>query len=369
MSRRTREAFTLIELLVVIAIIAVLIGLLLPAVQKVREAAARIQSTNNLKQIGLAFASYADANGEFPHNGTWNYTAWVWGPYQGNWTFTDPRPQVSAGCSWAYKILPYIEQGNLYTNWGNPYPNGVGWTTPIKTFLDPSRGGSGLASKPYSGLNNDLYNAGPVSDYAANALLIGSGENTLSGTGGTPDFGSLWTGQPSTWKTFHRKYTTITDGSSNTVCVGTKAMATQAYSLRGANTFTQSNGTTGNTNDDPISASGPDRMGMLRAMGPDTTWYMAGNPGAMNPNDPYATDIPGSSFRVAAGWNWFEFTFQIVQDQKDLDSWNRWGSPYSGGGIFAMCDGSVRTLGYNTPNTVVIPLMTPNGGEVFQLNN
>jgi prepilin-type N-terminal cleavage/methylation domain-containing protein/prepilin-type processing-associated H-X9-DG protein len=102
-----KNAFTLVELLVVIAIIGILVGLLLPAVQAAREAARRMQCTNNLKQMGLALHNYHDANRRFPAGGNWKTPAGVVAG-RGN------RPLRGNGWAWTTAILPYIEQSSVY---------------------------------------------------------------------------------------------------------------------------------------------------------------------------------------------------------------------------------------------------------------
>jgi len=117
-NRWCRPGFTLIELLVVIAIIAILIGLLLPAVQKVREAAARLKCQNNLKQIGLSFHNYHDVMGFLPPAGSPDGTPLASKP--------GPNWLNGEGTNWAVRIMPYMEQANLYNRL--TFNGDSGWT-------------------------------------------------------------------------------------------------------------------------------------------------------------------------------------------------------------------------------------------------
>jgi prepilin-type N-terminal cleavage/methylation domain-containing protein/prepilin-type processing-associated H-X9-DG protein len=192
--RRSGAGFTLIELLVVIAIIAILIGLLLPAVQKVREAAARTQCSNNLKQIGLALHSYHDANKRLP-------------PPRGNHV---PTPLFTEYRGWMCEILPHIEQGNLanamYTN---PWSTGffANFGRPVQSYLCPSDG--------------------------RNLQVIQSGNGALTSylgvTGSDNDINLQFNGPTNgvfNISSMGIRLTDITDGTANTLMVGERPPST-----------------------------------------------------------------------------------------------------------------------------------------------
>jgi prepilin-type N-terminal cleavage/methylation domain-containing protein len=210
-SRRT--AFTLIEPLVVIAIIAILIGLLLPAVQKVREAAARMQSLNNIKQLSLAVHNAQDSRGMLPvaWNCWWHHApevsgAWVTGWYKGPW-----QSKVS-DVTLFYHLLPFIEQDNLYKagNGQSIFANAGGqrvWTAKVKTFRSPSDPTQDSKDLAYSWLEGGATFPWATASYAANFQVFGRR--------GTSAY------DPVNWQTT-LKVDTLQDGSSNTMLFAEK---------------------------------------------------------------------------------------------------------------------------------------------------
>jgi prepilin-type N-terminal cleavage/methylation domain-containing protein/prepilin-type processing-associated H-X9-DG protein len=223
-----RRGFTLIELLVVIAIIGVLIGLLLPAVQKVRETAARAQCTNNLKQIGLALQNYHDSNNGFPP-----------GYIDGNTNpSSTPDNDVGPGWGWAALLLPFVEQQNIYNQINLRIGVGLGSNAAfcqlqLKVHQCPSDG------------YQQNFTVWPTSVVVAHGNYVGCNgwEECFYGAGGNPEGGGGTDGLAGGyggsgvglfWRNSHNRVANVTDGLSNTIVIGERCAAHSPSTWTGA---------------------------------------------------------------------------------------------------------------------------------------
>jgi prepilin-type N-terminal cleavage/methylation domain-containing protein/prepilin-type processing-associated H-X9-DG protein len=330
-----RSAFTLIELLVVIAIIAILIGLLIPAVQKVREAAQRMTCANNLKQIGIAMHSYHDANGTLPNGRVHNCSSA---------TNPDPTKADLTGCqfysSWGIEILPYIEQANLAATYNNAVPNYSVGNLQNATFSQQLVKIYNCPTDPRAGLVMAPDSVAPTGSGQPNPplLFMASSYKCMAGamdTFQTFNYGGYWyeakltqQRQPHGMGPFHTdgfsglgptKLTDITDGTSSTLMVGERHTKTQLG--RGpfwADSFNLYN-------------SGAAQPLFSQALMPDYNG---------------CTSLIGG-----ANANYCK---------------NGWGSLHDGGNInFVFCDGSVHPISPNISMPVFVSLSTIAGGEVI----
>jgi prepilin-type N-terminal cleavage/methylation domain-containing protein len=307
---RSPRGFTLIELLVVIAIIAILIGLLLPAVQKVREAAARAQCTNNLKQLGLAVHNCNDTYHKLP-------PACGWFPTVAN------APQANSGYGTVLvHLLPFIEQQNLYNASLTTF-NGIPaympcmvagvYSTPVKVFECPSD------PSMSSGHPQGMAEGG--SSYAGNFLAFGTVGNLNTGGGWS------WFGTNSIPASFN-------DGTSNTILFVEKYARCEyppAKKTGGGTMWTHS-------------AYNSGQSWWSITMSPD---YLKYNPQCYGPQ-------PGNVFQLGPK--------PFVGGTCD---WTRASTGHTGGIQVGLGDGSVRSVSQGVSYLTWWYAFTPNGGEVL----
>jgi len=322
---RTRRGFTLIELLVVIAIIAILIGLLLPAVQKVREAAARSKCQNNLKQIGLALHNYHDTNGKLPPGCVNDVTPF--GNGGNGW-----------GSSWKVYILAFIEQQAIATGW--QYNNNSGYVNSASVNL------VNRITIP-----NYRCPSSPLPDFYISSNNNGSIEMMSSYTGvcgSAADTGAVNTGHgyiSNKGCLFDQSAVTIvsiTDGTSNTVMV-----AEQSDHLRDAANSPITGSYTA------ITSQGPHGWTMGKASGPNV----------------------GGQYYNERTFNCTTTRWSINQRGLGNNSGNGthdntganipWSSGHSGGAQALLGDGHVVFIRDSTPLVTLQWLSTKDGGETL----
>ncbi len=303
---KRRPGFTLIELLVVIAIIAILIGLLVPAVQQVREAAARTQCANHLKQIGLAFHNHHDVLNYFPTGGGTPSGLFMLFPAP----LTPPAVGRAQQGGWGYQILPYLEQVNLW-RCGNSVTI---QQTPLEVYFCPSR------RDPVQSTQG-IWAGNALTDYAASNMEPGPGMtadpiddrfNTGNGIVRFNVVGAV-------------RIAHVLDGTSNTLLVGEKRLARDRLSTGLA------------PDDDQGYSIGWDHDTVARTI----------NPPAPDPNS------------TAVGFG----TDNCVTNPCPFGS--TFGSAHIAGFQMVMADGSVRLITYGIRQPTFMALGTSAGGEVI----
>lgn len=215
---RSRSGFTLVELLVVIAIIGILVGLLLPAVQAAREAARRMQCSNNLKQLGLALHNYESAIKRFPPAGFHNING-----------FGAASDSTSWGPSWSVMLLPYFEQGNLHAQYNfnalRSRESELVIGTAVPSLLCPSDS----STIPWDNPNANL--AGRIAKFArGNYAANGGAANAFS----TGDYGQSMFRGPFSMGGPSATIASIADGTSNTILLSELIIANRNTDVRGA---------------------------------------------------------------------------------------------------------------------------------------